>query len=33
MSSEEDEALCLTSNTLERYNRTLKMLEDSHPNV
>jgi hypothetical protein len=33
MSSEEDEAFCLTNNSLERYNRTLKKLVGSHPNV
>ncbi len=33
MSSEEDEAVCLTNNSLEQYNRTLKKLVGSHPNV
>jgi hypothetical protein len=33
MSSEEDEALCLTNNSLEQYNRTLKKLAGSHPNI
>jgi hypothetical protein len=34
MSSEEDEALSLTNNnSLEWYNRTLKKLVGSHPNV
>ena len=32
-SSDEDETLCLTNNSLERYNRTLKKLVGSHPNV
>ncbi len=34
MSFEEDEAVCLTNNnSLEQYNRTLKKLVGSHPNV
>ncbi len=33
MSSEEDEAVFLTNNSLEQYNRTLKRLLGSHPNV
>jgi hypothetical protein len=33
MSSEEDEAFCLTNNSLERYNRAVKKLVGSHPNV
>jgi hypothetical protein len=33
ISYEEDEALCLTNNSLERYNRTLKKLVGSHPNI
>ncbi len=33
MSSEEDEAVCLTNNGMEQYNRTLKKLVGSHPNV
>jgi hypothetical protein len=33
MSSEEDEAICLTNNSLERYNRALKKLVGSHPNM
>jgi hypothetical protein len=32
MSSEEGETLCLTTNSLERYNRTLKKLVGTHPN-
>ncbi len=33
VSSEEDEALCLINNSLEQYNRTLKKLMGSHPNM
>jgi hypothetical protein len=33
MSSKEDEAFCLTNNSLERYNRTLKKLVGSHTKV
>ncbi len=33
MSSEEDEALCLNNNSLEQYNRTLKKMVGSNPNM
>jgi len=32
-SAEKGKALCLTNNSLERYNRTLKKMVGSHSNI